>query len=911
MAGLSRMRCTTMVDETLPPPPDPAVAEERALRSEAETLNEVALGLVSELDLDALMQKVTDAGARLTGARYGFFFHDTVDDRGDAYLLFALAGVTRDAFAAANLPRAQELSTRKLVRDEIVRIDDVLGDPRYATNLPRFELPPGHPAVRSYLAVPLVDRHGEVLGGLLFGHPERGMFLERHERLALGLAAQAAIATDNARLYRGMRRELDARARVEAALRVSEQRYRELLQALPVAVYSTDAEGRLATFNDAAVGLWGRAPERGRDRFCGSVQLYTPSGAQLPAERSPVAVTLAEGRAQSRVEIVVARADGSRRSVLAHPQPIRDDDGRLIGALNVLVDITDHRLAESELAGTRDALALQVATLTRLRELGTRLAGPLPLHAALQEILATLVQLHGADFGLITLFDAATGTLQHGASIGFEADALRELCDIVPEHGLGACGAAFADRRRVVIDDVEHDATFDHWLSTAHAAGFRAVHSTPVITRSGDRLGVLSVHFAAPRRPSEREIQLADICARAAADTIASIRQQQTLQEADRRKDEFLAMLAHELRNPLAAMRYSLEILHMGDSDGETLARARGALDRQLVQMVRLIDDLLDVSRISSGKIELRRELVDLAQVLRNAIETCTAQLSAAGHELVVTLPDEPVLVDGDQARLVQVFGNLLANAAKYTPPKGHLGLTLVHAHGRAEVTVRDDGVGIPDAMLPGVFEMFTQVDGSKQRSQGGLGIGLGIAKRLVEMHGGSIAATSDGPGRGSAFIVRLPTSAGRHPFAHHDDHTDAPAVATRSLRVLVADDNEDAAEGLQVLLESLGHEVRLAHDGAAALELAEAWRPDAMVLDIGMPLLSGLDVCRKIRARPWGADVVLVALTGWGQADDLERSCEAGFDHHAVKPTDGATLAPLLDRATRPPSLRRRRFAQ
>ncbi|HWB79736.1 MAG TPA: GAF domain-containing protein, partial [Nannocystaceae bacterium] len=228
-----------MVDETLPPPPDPAVAQERALRSEAETLNEVALGLVSELDLDALMQKVTDAGARLTGARYGFFFHDALDDRGDGYLLFALSGIPRDAFAAAGLPRAPELRARRLRRDEVVRIDDVLADPRYASSVPRFELPPGHPSVRSYLAVPVVDRTGEVLGGLLFGHPDRGMFLERHERLALGLAAQAAIATDNARLYRGMRRELDARARVEAALRVSEQRYRELLQALPVAVSST------------------------------------------------------------------------------------------------------------------------------------------------------------------------------------------------------------------------------------------------------------------------------------------------------------------------------------------------------------------------------------------------------------------------------------------------------------------------------------------------------------------------------------------------------------------------------------------------------------------------------------------------------------------------------------------------
>jgi signal transduction histidine kinase/CheY-like chemotaxis protein len=628
------------------------------------------------------------------------------------------------------------------------------------------------------------------------------------------------------------------------------------------------------------------------------VQLYTPAGEPLPPERSPLAITIAEGRAQSRIEIVVARADGSRRSVLAHSQPLRDDDARLVGALNVLVDITDHKLAEHELAGTRDALALQVATLTRLRELGTRLAGPLPLRSALQEILGTLVQLHGADFGLLTLFDAHSGTLQHGASIGFEESALASLCNIAPEHGLGACGAAFADRRRVVIADVEHDASFEEWLPTARAVGFRSVHSTPVVTRSGERLGVISVHFCAPRRPAEREVQLADICARAAADTVAAIRQQQTLQEADRRKDEFLAMLAHELRNPLAAMRYSLEILRIGDSEPAILERARGALDRQLVQMVRLIDDLLDVSRISSGKIELRRELLDLGQALRNAIETSTAQLEGAGHELTILLPAHPVLVDGDQTRLVQVFGNLLANAAKYTPPRGHVALALEHEGERARVTVRDDGVGIPASMLPGVFEMFTQVDGSRQRSQGGLGIGLGIAKRLVEMHGGTIEAQSDGPGRGTTFVVHLPTSPGFHPFAAESG--ERPVVPTRQLRVLVADDNEDAAEGLQILLEGVGHEVRLAHDGATALELAEIWRPHALVLDIGMPRMSGLEVCSKIRARPWGDDVVIVALTGWGQAEDLRRSFEAGFDHHLVKPIDGASLMPLLARRHR-----------
>jgi CheY-like chemotaxis protein/two-component sensor histidine kinase len=308
--------------------------------------------------------------------------------------------------------------------------------------------------------------------------------------------------------------------------------------------------------------------------------------------------------------------------------------------------------------------------------------------------------------------------------------------------------------------------------------------------------------------------------------------------------------------------------------------------------MVHLVDDLLDLSRVSRGTIELRNERVELAKVVQRAVETSRPVIEEAGHQLTIDVPKSPIYVDADITRLAQVFSNLLNNAAKYTECGGRIQLSVAREGGEAVVSVKDNGIGIPKPMLPHVFDMFTQVDRTLERSQGGLGIGLSIVKSLVEMHGGSVEAKSDGQGRGSEFLVRLPVVLS----VMHPQTDDAVRVSSSNRRrVLVVDDNRDAATSLSVMLGLMGHESKTAYDGLEALEVAEVFRPDLILLDIGMPKLNGYDTARRIREQPWGKRVVLVALTGWGQDEDRRMSQAAGFDLHVVKPIEPAELKKLL----------------
>jgi PAS domain S-box-containing protein len=371
-------------------------------------------------------------------------------------------------------------------------------------------------------------------------------------------------------------------------------------------------------------------------------------------------------------------------------------------------------------------------------------------------------------------------------------------------------------------------------------------------------------------------------------------RAEEALREADRRKDEFLATLAHELRNPLAPLRNALQILRMPRLDAATAERSREMMERQVQHLVRLVDDLLDVSRVMRGKINLRRERVELASVVARAVETAQPLIDVQGHAVSVDLPDESLPLDADPVRLAQVVGNLLTNAAKYTEPGGHIWLTARREGGEVVLTVRDTGIGISPAMLPKVFDLFVQADHAANRSQGGLGIGLTLVKSLVEMHDGSVVARSDGQGRGSEFLVRLPLAAPREPD-HGGGGESRPAEAARGRRLMVIDDNRDAAESLAMLLRLQGHEVRVAHDGPAALELLGAYRPEFVFLDLGMPGMDGYEVARRMRKRPGLAGVRLAALTGWGQSEDRRRSAEAGFDYHLVKPVEPAVLEKLL----------------
>jgi signal transduction histidine kinase len=376
---------------------------------------------------------------------------------------------------------------------------------------------------------------------------------------------------------------------------------------------------------------------------------------------------------------------------------------------------------------------------------------------------------------------------------------------------------------------------------------------------------------------------------------------EQALKEADRHKDEFLAMLAHELRNPLAPIRNAVQIMRTKALPDPQLAWTRDVIDRQLGHLTRLVDDLLDVSRITRGKINVACEPLSLETLVARALETVSPLIAEKSHDLKVDLPADKLTVEGDLTRLTQVIGNILANAVKYTDPHGQILLRVREDGPFVEIRVRDNGIGIPPELLPRVFDLFTQVDHATERAPGGLGIGLALVRNLVEMHGGTVTAHSEGGNRGSEFVVRLPRVQGREtppskppPASARDG---AAATAPRGRRILIVDDNRDALESLATLMEMAGHEVATAADGEAALAIAARSQPEVVLLDLGLPRLDGYEVSRRIRAQEWGKHMVLVALTGWGQAEDRRRTREAGFDSHLVKPLNLDVLTELLQR--------------
>ncbi len=408
-----------------------------------------------------------------------------------------------------------------------------------------------------------------------------------------------------------------------------------------------------------------------------------------------------------------------------------------------------------------------------------------------------------------------------------------------------------------------------------------SVRAVPILTAENTIREWVGVHTDITERKRDEE-QLRHLAAE--------------LSESSHRKDEFLATLAHELRNPLAPIRTGLEVMKLAHGQEATIEKARSMVERQVAQMVRLVDDLMDVSRISRGTLELRREPVLLATVLDSAVETSRPLIEQMGQELIVTLPTQPLVVDADMTRLAQVFMNLLNNAAKYGDSGSRIHLSVKRLGDEAVVTVTDSGIGIAADQLPRIFDIFTQLDGALEKSQGGLGIGLSLVKRLVELHGGKVEAMSEGPGKGCEFVVRLPIAT-RAWNPQEQSGGDAEPSSHLPLRILVVDDNRDGADSLFQMLNIMGHEARTAYDGQEGVDMAGEFRPDLVLLDIGLPTLDGYEVCRLIRETSWGKDVVLIAVTGWGQDEDRRRSQDAGFDLHLVKPVDPQLLIETITR--------------
>ncbi|GAA4460197.1 hypothetical protein GCM10023156_40880 [Novipirellula rosea] len=437
------------------------------------------------------------------------------------------------------------------------------------------------------------------------------------------------------------------------------------------------------------------------------------------------------------------------------------------------------------------------------------------------------------------------------------------------------------------------------------------------ITRFGiaGDLGVLITGSQNNEYPTERDRLLLGVGANQTTMVVQRLRAEERLREqgerlreladrlseADRRKDEFLATLAHELRNPLAPIRTGLEVMKLAKDDPATIEEIRCTMERQTNQLVMLVDDLLDVSRISKGKLELRKCRVKLADVVQSAVEASRPFIVEFNHELTVAIPEQPIFLDADPNRLAQVLSNLLNNSTKYTPEGGRIRLSSEQQGSDVVISVEDNGLGIPSTMLERIFEMFAQIDRPHEKGYTGLGIGLSLVKSLVEMHAGRIEVYSEGTGKGSVFSVRLPIlhePSGEDCAPSHSDGS--PQKTTNKRKVLVVDDNKAAATMLSMVVRMLGNDVRKAHDGKEGIEVAEEFMPDVILMDIGMPKMNGYDAARHIRRQPWSNGMMLVALTGWGQEEDKIKTKDAGFDHHLVKPAEPAAIQNLLNNFTK-----------
>ncbi len=688
--------------------------------------------------------------------------------------------------------------------------------------------------------------------------------------------------------FDGVTLDVTAQRLVQEQIRQKDERLKLLVdRSRDYAVVILDREGRVVEWTGGAETITGFAAGEALGRE--AEFLFSPEDRAADRAAREREIAILEGRAEDKRWHV--RKDGSRFFADGVTTPLRGDDGELRGFGKVFRDATDGKRAE-------EALRDENRVVETLNSIGTRMTAELELSRLLQMITDEATNLISAAFG--AFFYNAHDERGDAYLLYTLTGAPREsFAAFPPPRATAIFEPTFKGTGIVRLDDVTADPRFGknppfHGMPAGHLA-VRSYLAVPVRSRSGEVLGGLFLGSPEVGVFSERHERLAAGIAAQAAVAIDNARLYEHLREQDRRKDEFLATLAHELRNPLAPICNGVQFLRTLQVDpvagfGVTLEM----MERQLAHLVHMVDDLLDVSRVSRGKVVLRKELISLQSVVDSAVETSRPAIELAGNQLTIELPSEPMWFLADSTRMVQVVANLLNNAAKYTPRGGKIELSARREGSDGVIQVRDTGVGIPPEMLRQIFEMFTQVGTTLERSQGGLGIGLTLVKRLVELHGGVIEASSPGPGKGSVFSIRLPLA--ESPVARPPRAIEpAGQSADRQRRILVVDDNRDSADSLTLLLRMMGHEIQTAYGGKAALEILENYHPGIIFLDLGMPGMNGFEVAQHIRAMPQVKDTLLVALTGWGQEEDRRRTKESGFNHHLVKPADPAALQQLL----------------
>jgi PAS domain S-box-containing protein len=663
--------------------------------------------------------------------------------------------------------------------------------------------------------------------------------------IALGWAARrardraASAASEALRHRKALETEIQQRKHAEESLRTSEQllresqeRFQAFMDNAPARVAMKDSEGRYVFVNRAIERAFGStaAQRVGHTDY----ELFPAETAEQLRSTDRLVMDSAEPK---QLFETVPESDGDHH-ILTMKFPVRDARGNAyLGAVSI--DITEQRRAEAALLQAREELQIITDTMSA------------PITRCSRDLRYLWVSKPYADW--------------LGRPVGeITGRPIAEVVGAAAFEQLQPHFRAVLSGQKVQYEQVVSYLDIGpRWVSGVY---------TPTFDGFGRADGWVAV--------------VTDIDQRK--------RIEEALKEADRRKDEFLATLAHELRNPLAPIRNAVAILKAKNPIDPELNWSRDVIERQVQQMARLLDDLLDVSRITRNKLQLRRQHIELSAAIQSAVETSRPLIDAGSHRLSIVLPAEPIHLHADLIRLAQVFSNLLNNAAKYTDRGGEIALAVERRAGEVQVSVRDSGMGVAADMLPRIFEPFTQAIPALERSQGGLGIGLSLVRGLIGMHGGSVEARSSGIGQGSEFIVRLPIA----PADTRELESDAAeeSSAREPHRIVVADDSRDAADSLARILEIMGHDAHAAYDGRQALELGERLRPDVMVLDIGMPNLNGYETARRVRSQPWGQGLLLIALTGWGQDDDKRRAAAAGFDRHLTKPVDPAVLNDLLN---------------
>jgi PAS domain S-box-containing protein len=684
-------------------------------------------------------------------------------------------------------------------------------------------------------------------------------------------------------------REVTEQRRAEAAIRASNEKLRLLADTIPQLAWMARSDGHIFWYNRRWYAYTGTTPEMMEG--WGWQSVHDPQALPLVMERWKS--SLATGEPFDMV-FPLRGADGCFRPFLTRVNPLRNDAGEILYWFGTNTDISEQKRAEESSRFLAEASGVLAAVVDVESTLGKVAALSVPFFA---------------DWCIVDLVEA-DGSLRRLTAVHRDPDRVSLAAEISrrypprPDASRGAPRVRRTGEPELVekigddlLQALAHD---EEHLRALKELGLQSYLCVPLATQEGV-IGILTFLTAeSGRLYGKADLMLAIDLAHRGAVAAENARLYGELRAADRRKDEFIALLAHELRNPLAPIRNGLQVLRIAEGDVNALSQTRAMMERQLGHMVRLIDDLLDISRINQNKMELRRSRVALRDVINSAVETARPFIEEAGQELIITLPSEPVHLSADVTRLAQVFSNLLTNSAKYTGRGGRIWLTAQRRDGEAVVSVRDTGIGIPAEAMPRIFDMFSQVDRSIERSSGGLGIGLALVKGLVEMHDGIVTAASDGPGMGSTFTITLPAL---------DEVAESFAVAASSVekitgprrRILVVDDNRDAAASMAMILKLRGDDVRTAHDGIEAVEVAERFRPQVILMDVGMPRLNGLDATRRIRQQPWGQAMTIIALTGWGQEGDRSQSRKAGCDGHLVKPVSLSDVEKLLEEIQMP----------